>query len=121
MKKKFALSMIVIIISTSAMACDICGSGAGGGYMGLLPGFGKRFLSMRYLQNGLLSHPGPGGSSTYLTSKETFRIAELWGTVNIGEKFRVAAFVPFNFLKRSNGTGSYSHSGIGDISVLGYY
>ncbi len=29
--------------------------------------------------------------------------------------------IPFNFLKRSNGTGDYSHSGIGDVSVLGYY
>ncbi|HEX2627971.1 MAG TPA: transporter [Chitinophagaceae bacterium] len=120
MKKKFALVVIVVCSSIATMACDICGSGAGGGYMGLLPGFRKKFISMRYLQNSLQSHLAPGGSSTYLTSKEAFRIAELWGAVNIGEKFRVAAFVPFNFLKRSNGTGDYSHSGIGDVSVLGY-
>ncbi|RYY52417.1 MAG: transporter, partial [Chitinophagaceae bacterium] len=121
MTRKIVVLLLLLISSISSFACDICGSGVGGGYMGLLPGFHKRFISLRYSQNGLVSHLGPGGSSTYLTSRETFRVAELWGAVNIGTRFRIAGFVPVNFMDRENGTGHYRQSGIGDISLVGYY
>ncbi len=121
MKKKLFLISVISILSTSIIACDICGAGAGGGYMGILPGFRSKFISLRYTQNSLLSHLGYNGSSTYLTTKETFRVAELWGAANIGKKFRVAAFVPYNFLERSNESGNFSQSGLGDITAIGYY
>jgi hypothetical protein len=120
-KKKLLYVALLCGSTLSIMACDICGSGAGGGYMGLLPGFRKKFISFRYLQNGLRSHLGPDRSTTYLTSREKFRVAEVWGAVNIGERFRVAGFIPYNFMERSNGTGSYSESGPGDINLVGYY
>lgn len=120
MKKTFSL-IIFSLFAFQSFACDICGCGVGGGYLGILPGFRKRFVSFRYQQNGLTNHLGPRGASTYLTSTETFRVAELWGAVNIGKKFRVAAFVPYNFIERKNSTGSASENGLGDITVIGYY
>ena len=119
--KKLLIISSILCCSLQSIACDICGSGAGGGYMGLLPGFRKRFISCRYLQNGTVSHLGANGASTYLTSYETFRIAEAWGAFNIGTKFRVAAFVPLNSMERNNGSGHFTKSGLGDISVIGYY
>jgi hypothetical protein len=119
--RRLSMLLILCLVAGSTMACDICGCGVGGGYLGLLPGFRKRFIGLRYLQNGLISHRGPGGSTTYLTSKEQFRIMELWGAANIGKKFRVTAFVPFNFLERENGLGKTSRSGLGDITLIGYY
>lgn len=119
--KKLLLIIVLSIITLTTFACDICGCGVGGGYIGILPGFRKRFISMRYLQNSLVSHLGANGSNTYLTTHENYRVAELWGAANIGKKFRVAAFVPVNFLERSNATGTYSQSGLGDVTVIGYY
>lgn len=119
--RRLCILIVVCLLSASTMACDICGCGVGGGYLGLLPGFRKRFIGLRYLQNGLISHRGPGGSTTYLTSKEQFRIMELWGAANIGKRFRVTAFVPINFLERENGLGKTSRSGLGDITLIGYY
>ncbi|MBP7558512.1 MAG: transporter [Chitinophagaceae bacterium] len=119
--KKCIVLLCFSLVSLSVLACDICGSGAGGGYMGLLPGFRKRFISFRYSQNSLLSHLGSGGSSTYLTTKENFQLLELWGAVNLGKRFRIAGFVPVNFMQRENGLGHFKQNGLGDISLVGYY
>ena len=121
MKRIWLIFLLSGLVSASAtMACDICGSGAGGGYMGLLPGFRSKFLSLRYSYNGLSSHLGPGGSRTYLTSRERYRLLELWGAANIGKKYRLAVFMPFNFLRRENGNGVSTQSGPGDLSLIGY-
>lgn len=119
--KKYLVLLCLSLVSVPLLACDICGSGAGGGYMGLLPGFRKRFISFRYSQNSLLSHLGSGGSSTYLTTKEKFQLLELWGAVNLGRRFRIAGFVPVNFMQRENGLGHFKQNGLGDISLVGYY
>lgn len=119
--KKTIIGALFLLLTVPVLACDICGSGAGGGYMGLLPGFRKRFVSLRYSHNGLTSHLGPGGNTTYLTTQEHFRMLELWGAVNIGNRFRLAGFIPVNFMERANGNGRFSQQGWGDVSVLAYY
>lgn len=121
MMKKYITIVLLILSVQNMYACDICGSGVGGGYIGLLPGFHKRFMSLRYSQNGLVSHIGQDGTYSYLTSRETFRVAEAWGAVNIGSRFRIAGFVPVNFMERTNGTGHYTQSGLGDVTAIGYY
>ncbi|WP_028788959.1 transporter [Terrimonas ferruginea] len=121
MIKSAGTAFLLLFISLSSYACDICGSGGGGSYMGLWPSFKKRFIGLRFQQNGLRDHLGPGGSITYLTTKETYRVAEVWGAVNFGQRFRVAAFVPYNFIERKNQEGTTSRNGIGDVSMVGYY
>jgi hypothetical protein len=121
MIKSVGTALVLLFVSLSAFACDICGSGGGGSYMGLWPSFKKRFIGLRFQQNGLRDHLGPGGTATYLTTKETYRVAEVWGAVNLGQRFRVAAFVPYNFIERKNQEGTTSRSGIGDVSLVGYY
>lgn len=119
--KKYIVLLCFSLASLSVLACDICGSGAGGGYMGLLPGFRKRFISFRYSQNSLLSHLGSDGRSTYLTTQERFKLLELWGAANLGRRFRIAGFVPVSFMERQNGLGDFRQNGLGDMSLIGYY
>lgn len=119
MKKLYCL--LIVLASIPSLACDICGSGAGGSYLGLLPQFRKRFFGLRYQQNSLQHHLGAGGTVNYLTTTETYRIAELWGATNIGSRFRITAFVPFNFIQRKNQEERLTDQGLGDITVIGYY
>lgn len=102
-------------------ACDICGCGVGSYYIGLLPDFKKRFGGIRYQYKTLRSHLGPGGTTSYLTTDETYQAAEVWGGWNIGNRFRVLGFVPFNINARENQGETMRKSGIGDIAVVGYY
>jgi len=121
MKKIFLFILLAALFFTESKACDICGCGVGNSYIGILPDFGKRIFGLRYRYNTLLTHIGVGGATTYLTTKETYMVAELWGGWNIGKRFRVMAAVPYNFDKRLNQGTTNTKNGLGDISVSGFY
>jgi hypothetical protein len=116
------ISLLLFLLSPlSLLACDICGCGVGSYYIGILPEYNKRFVGLRYQYKQLQTHLGPQGNITPLTTDETYQTAELWGGWNFGKKFRVLAFVPYNFNERSSQAVSGSKNGLGDIAVMGYY
>jgi hypothetical protein len=119
--KKLAVIVIAVICFSKANACDICGCGVGGNYIGILPEFNQHVFGLRYRLNSLTTHIGTGGNTTYLTTEEIYQTIELWGGWNIGKKFRVMAAVPYAFNERSNQGVSNRKDGVGDISVNGYY
>jgi hypothetical protein len=121
MKKIWIILICLVTGLYEARACDICGCGVGSYYIGILPDFKKRFVGLRYQYKTLRSHLGPGGTTSYLTTNETYQTAELWGGWNIGKRFRVLGFLPVNFNSRENQGVTMNKSGIGDIAVVGYY
>jgi hypothetical protein len=121
MKKIFLSLIITGIVFTETKACDICGCGVGGNYIGILPEFHKHIFGIRYRYNSLVSHRGAGGNNTYLTAKERYQTMELWGGWNIGKNFRLMAAVPYSFNERVNQGVSNKKNGLGDITVNGYY
>lgn len=122
MKKKIWISlMLLCTTSLSSFACDICGCGVGSYYLGILPEFNKRFIGLRYQHKTLQTHLGPLGQRTPITADETYQSTELWGGWNIGSRFRVLAFVPYNFNKRESQTGDGTKNGLGDIALMGYF
>lgn len=120
-KKLIILFVLTTISITATHACDICGCGVGSYYLGILPEYNKRFIGLRYQHKTLQTHLGPFGERTPLTADETYQSMELWGGWNIGTKFRILAFVPYNFNKRVSQTGNGSKDGLGDIALMGYY
>lgn len=122
MKKKIMMALVLVMISiTATRACDICGCGVGSYYLGILPEYNKRFIGLRYQHKTLRTHLGPFGERTPLTSDETYQSMELWGGWNIGSRFRILAFVPYNFNERESQTGNGTKNGLGDIALMGYY
>lgn len=121
MKRRLLLLLVIVSLSFSANACDICGCGVGSYYIGILPEFNKKIFGLRYRHNTLRTHLGAGGQSTYLTTEEIYRTAELWGGWTIGKKFRVLGYIPVNFNEKQNQGTTYTKSGLGDIGVQGYY
>lgn len=120
MKKIFLLPFFFFFV-TAAQACDICGCGVGNNYIGILPDFQKHIVGLRYRSNSMLTHIGAGGTSTYLTAKEIYRTMEAWSGWNLGSNFRLMAAVPYSFNERQNATGKSNKSGLGDITLSGYY
>jgi hypothetical protein len=122
MKKKITITLVLVMIGiTATRACDICGCGVGSYYLGILPEYNKRFLGMRYQYKSLRTHLGPMGERTPITKDEAYQSAELWGGWNFGTRFRVLAFVPYNFNRRESQTGNGTKTGLGDIAVMAYY
>ncbi|MGF1926018.1 MAG: transporter [Bacteroidia bacterium] len=121
MKTKLKILIALTFLSLGASACDICGCGVGSYYIGILPEYNKRFIGFRYQHKTLQTHLGPQGQRTPITADETYQSTELWGGWNIGKKFRVLAFVPYNFNARKSQTENGTKNGLGDIALMGYY
>jgi hypothetical protein len=118
---KKALILLFLLPGLYAQACDICGCGAGSNYLGILPDFSTRIVGLRYRYNNVLTHVGPGGSSSYLTTKEQYHTAELWGGWTFGSKVRVMASIPLSYNSKRSQEAEASKAGPGDISLLGFY
>lgn len=102
-------------------SCDICGSGVGNNYIGILPEFKKAVTGIRYRSNQLLTHVGVGGNTTYLTTKEKYKTVECWSAMNLGRNSRIMLSVPYHMIQKINQNKKISKTGIGDISLIGYF
>lgn len=121
MKLKLIITIGLLTATLGTKACDICGCGVGSYYIGILPEYNKRFIGLRYQHKTLQTHLGPLGQVTPLTIDETYQTAELWGGWNVGKRFRVLAFVPYNFIQKSSQDANVSKNGLGDVALMGYY
>jgi hypothetical protein len=121
MKKISMIVTFVLSITSIASACDICGCGAGSAYLGILPDFNTRIIGLRYRYNTVQTHLGTGGTSTYLTTDERYRTAEIWGGWTFGKKWRVMAYVPVSFNSKTNQEEDASKTGLGDAGIQAMY
>ncbi|MDQ8005418.1 MAG: transporter [Pedobacter sp.] len=121
MNYRNTIILAILLSPLSLLACDICGCGVGSYYIGILPEYNKRFIGLRYQHKQLQTHLGAQGNVTPLTTDETYQSTELWGGWNLSKKFRVLAFVPYNFNQRSSQASSGAKDGLGDIALMGYY
>lgn len=119
--KRIITTMLLCLGMMSVQACDICGCGAGSTYLGILPDFNTRIAGLRYRYNNVLTHVGPGGTNTYLTTSENYHTAELWGGWNLGKKLRVMAYIPFSYNTKVSTEERSSKSGIGDAGAQVFY
>ncbi|MET0637401.1 MAG: transporter [Chitinophagaceae bacterium] len=119
--KKFYSLLLTMLLTVSAMACDVCGSGPGNYYNGLLPVFHRFFIGLRYQQSHLQTHLGPDGRVTYLSSKERYSVMELWGGISFSKRFRLMFSLPYTSIQRKTISETEKESGPGDINLVGYY
>ncbi|NML21965.1 transporter [Pseudoflavitalea sp. G-6-1-2] len=119
--KKHLLAAMLLLLTAPVFACDICGCGVGSYYIGILPEFNKKIIGIRYRYNSLKTHIGAGGQTSYLTTRETFHTAEVWGGWNISRKFRVMGYIPVNFNEKKSQETTASKTGLGDMGVQGFY
>ena len=118
MVKKILLFILIIICTASANACPICGCGVGNFFMGLLPGFGSKYVGIRYQY--MHYHTQIAGDASQF-GDDYYKTAELWGGFNIGKKWQVLAFIPYHFNVQKSDDGNTSENGLGDITLLANY
>lgn len=114
MKKLF---VVFALLPFSTLACDICGCGAGSSFLGIMPQAGRSFFGVRYRTKSYHSHL----NSLYLSTRETYQTAELWGRFYPLRRVQVLAFVPYNFNQQTGADGTFQRRGLGDATVLAHY
>jgi hypothetical protein len=116
--KKIVLASILFFSLQDSFACDICGCSSGNYFIGPFPLFHKYFLGTRYtfrsFKSVVANDPGQFSNDFYQT-------IELWGGWNIGRKWQVLAFVPYNINRQNSDDGLTKSNGLGDITFIVNY
>ncbi|MCX8149806.1 hypothetical protein [Thermaurantimonas aggregans] len=118
-KNLISLLIALSLVPRNQQACDICGCGVGGGYLGVLPQFQKNLMGLRYFQSSF-HHPATLLNTTdgqYLKT-DLYHSADLWLRYYMTEKLQVFTFLPYKVNVRSYENG-YNEllSGVGDIQL----
>ncbi len=116
--KRIIIAILCMFSACPISACDICGCGVGNFYMGLLPNFKNHFIGLRYQY--VRYHTQLTGDATQF-SNDRYRTIEIWSGWNIGKKWQVITFVPYQINKQVTDDGIKNNQGIGDVTVIANY
>lgn len=115
---RFKLTVVGILIYFQASACDICGCSSGNYFMGPYPQFDRQFIGLQYsfrTFHTILE----SDRSEY--SNDFYQTAELFGGTNIGNRWRILLFAPYNINHSNTDDGEKYNNGLGDITIMGNY
>ncbi len=115
---KFCLSILAVLISFGAVACDVCGGVTPSGGDGLLVGNQFHFIGLRTNYGRFQSfHRNPFSEET-TTSWEHFTRANISGRWQFSERFNAQVNIPYAINLQRIDNGNQLRHGLGDISLL---
>ena len=116
--KKFIFTGVFIFLLKVSFGCDICGCSSGNYFVGPFPWFHKHFVGIRYTFRSF--HSIVNNDATQF-SKDFYQTAEVWGGWNIGKKWQMLTFLPYNINRQTSDDGVLKSSAFGDITVIANY
>lgn len=117
MKNIFSTAVLLLLLK-SASACDICGCSSGSYFIGPYPTFQKHFVGVRYSFRKFESRMDADPSEF---SNDLYQTVELYGAINIGKRWQLIGFLPYNINRQEMEHHAHTHRGVGDVTVLVNY
>ncbi|MEM6721953.1 MAG: hypothetical protein AAF611_21675 [Bacteroidota bacterium] len=116
---KLLILVFAVFTSTSANACDLCGCTTSSGNTSFGNLGMSNFVGLRYIYQSYRSQNGIFINSP--RSEEQFNTLQLWGWMPVHKSFYVSTIIPYQDLTRNFQNSSEQISGLGDITVMGWY
>lgn len=116
--RRIALIFIIIFSVSNSFACDICGCSSGNYFIGTFPLFRKHFMGLRYTFRSFRSRLATDNTQF---SNDFYQTTEIWGGFNVGRKWQIIGFIPYNINKQISDDGVQQNSGLGDITLIANY
>jgi hypothetical protein len=116
--RKFIITGVFILLLQTSFACDICGCSSGNYFVGPFPWFHKHFVGVRYTFRTF--HSVVKDDVTEF-SKDFYQTTEVWGGWNIGKRWQLLTFLPFNVNRQESDDGVMKSSAFGDATVIASY
>ena len=117
MKRIFLITILFISFQRS-FACEICGCSSGNYFLGPFPQFLKHFFGIRYTFRSFNTQVANDPTQF---SKDIYQTIELWSGWNLGERWQLLAFVPYNINRQNSDDGLKKSNGLGDITFIVNY
>lgn len=115
---RLVILFLLIFSLNKVLACEVCGCGTGNFYLGMIPKFNSKFIGVRYrslyFETQLKDDPSQYSTDYYET-------LEIWSGWNLGKKWQLMTFIPYQINYRVTDDGTKSSRGLGDITVLANY
>lgn len=105
---------------SQSFACDACGCGAGGNYMGILPQFNSNFIGLRLNSRSFetLGAPSLLQTESDTRKQERFETMDLWVRFQPGKRWQVYGYLPYQRAEAVHQGEKHSRSGLGDASAM---
>lgn len=118
---KKIIGILLLLISSNSLACDVCGCSAGAFSQGMLNTGRSTIFGIRNTHRWFHS-VDPMDPTRMTTTDENFNTIEVFGRFNFGKRFQVGAFIPYvvNQQKVSADYTKVLH-GLSDVVLLGDY
>lgn len=116
MKHVLTMIGVALLLSSPALACDVCGCGVGSPYAGLSPYTDRSAIGVRLRYSFFESHLTYGER---FRSTEQFIRSELWTRWTLAEHWQITATVPWssNMQRMTMYGTTVSESGLGDVTA----
>lgn len=103
-------------------ACDVCGGGASGQFVGFQPSYKSNFVGIQMLYARLSgSYPSAYiGRPNEQTNDYNFNL-RVWGRAHLGHGWHLFTAIPIQYSIRDKDGQRGIASGLGDISLLAYH
>ncbi|MCB9331387.1 MAG: hypothetical protein H6574_09915 [Lewinellaceae bacterium] len=116
------LAVAFLACLSEMAACDVCGCSAAGNYFGILPGFHRNFVGLRWTTESSRTALSPDALRRgQIHSMEQFNTLDIWARMYVAPRWQLLLTVPYRNSRQTESGRTTQVNGLGDISVYSSY
>lgn len=113
---RILITVVVLLLTTSTFACDICGCSGAGNTLGVLPHYQRSFIGLRTFYQHFENVSPLYENDNF---QDYFIQNNLWGRFAFGKRWQLIGVLPYSINHRT--FNNQTLNGIGDASILANY